>query len=223
MDLDGFYTRVRRALARGTALDTSIPGWTEEAVQELESNYDFQYMKRWVDIAVSSTVPQPHIISLYNTPVKEVSLLRFAHPDDGRFREVKGPKNPQDRATRPVGFPSSFWLDGVSNAVLDATPGEDFTIEGHLKAFTVWQSGQLTFQHFLIDRYRTLLLSQTVLLANLELRDPRLAQIYERMNERAWTFAKVAEESFQYGGETGASMEYHPPFDEFDDGFEGVG
>jgi hypothetical protein len=219
MDLAGFHTRVKRALARGDQLDSSIPDWVEEAVQQMESNYDFQYMRRWVDIPVSYTAPVPYLITLYNTPLKEVSLLRFTHPNDGRFREIKGPKNPQDRDTRQVGFPSSFWLDGVSNAVLDAIPGEDFTIEGHVKAFTVWQSGQPTFQHFLIDRYRSLLLSETVLLANMELRDPKLTAIYESLNARAWTTTKMAEEAFQYGGETGAEMVYSPPFDEFDDDF----
>lgn len=220
MNLGQFHTRVARALARGTSLDTSIPTWVEEAVQDLESNYDFQYMKRWTEITVDPDADQPHIISLYNTPVKEVSLLRYYNSDTERWVDIKGPKNPQDRDTRPTGAPSSFWLNGVNGIVLDSTPDEELTLHAHLKVFSTWQPDQDTFEHFLIDRYRKLLLSQTVLTANEELRDPRLAQVYELMNQRAWTQVKVAEEALQYGGETGAQMDWEPPYDEFDPNFE---
>jgi hypothetical protein len=220
MNLGEFHDRVARALGRGTSLDASIPVWVEEAVQEIENNYTFQYMKRWVEISVDADAAQAHIISLYNTPIKEIASLRYYNSDAERWVPIKGPKNEQDRLTRPAGFPSSFWLNGVNGVVLDAIPDEDYTIEGNLRVFSSWQAGQDAFEHYLIDRHRKLLLSQAVLGANMELRDPRLAQIYEAMNQKAWTGVNVAEEALQHGGDTGAQMDWEPPYDEFDENFE---
>lgn len=201
-------------------MDDLIPDWVEEAVQQIEANYTFQYMKRWTEISIDADAENPHIISLYNTPIKQVSLLRYYSEDEGRFKEIKGPIDPQQRSTREEGFPTRFWLNGVSDIVLDSIPDEDLELEAHLQVFSVWQPGQEGFQHYLIDRHRQLLLSETVLVANVELRDERLDVKYTGMNTRAWATVNTTEESIQQGGETGAEMEYHPPFEELDPGFE---
>lgn len=214
MNLGAFHARVARALRRGTSLDDSIPTWVEEAVQQIEGNYNFQYMKRWMEISVDADADNPHLISLYNTPIKKVALLRYYSEDEGRFKVIKGPKDPQERATREEGFPTSFWLNGVSDIVLDSIPDEDLELEANLVVFTSWQPDETNFEHYLIDRHRQLILSETILVANMELRDERLELVYGKMNERAWVQVRVTEEELQYGGETGAQMEYSPPFEE---------
>lgn len=219
MNLGQFHARVARALGRGTSLDSVIPDYVEEAVQDIEANYSFQYMKRWVEFTIDASSTSPHIITLFTVPVKKVNLLRYVNEDDGRFRDIKGPIDPQDRQTREAGLPTRFWLDGISSIVLDSIPDEDLSCEGHLTNFSVWQPDQTGFQHILIDRFRSLLLSETVIKASVDLRDPRLGDLYKSVNERAWTNINQTEESLQYGGETGAQMDWEPPYDEFDPNF----
>lgn len=219
MDLGGFHARVARALGRGTSLDTVIPGYVEEAVQDIEKNYTFQYMRRWVELSIDASSTSPHIISLFTTPIKEITLLRYINPDDSRFRRIKGPIDPGDRQTRETGTPTAFWLDGVSSIVLDAIPDTDLDVEGNFVQYSVWQPDQTTFRHYLIDHYRTLLLSETVQKAAVDLRDARLGPLYQSMNTRAWTNVNTSEEALQKGGDTGSQMDWEPPYDEFDPNF----
>lgn len=220
MNLGEFHARVARALGRGTSLDTVIPNYVEEAVQDIEKNYTFQYMRRWVELTVDSSSTSPHIISLFATPIKEITLLRYINSDDSRFRRIKGPIDPGDRQTREAGPPTAFWLDGVSSIVLDSIPDEDLDLEGNFVQYSTWQPAQTTFRHYLIDNFRTLLLSETVQKAAVDLRDARLGPLYQSMNVRAWETVNTSEEALQKGGDTGAQMDWEPPYDEFDSNFQ---
>lgn len=218
MNLGQFHDRVAVAFGRGSSLDSSIPGWVEEAVQEIEANKTFQYMKRWTEFSVDASSESPHIVSIYSTPIKRVETIRYVDPTTSRFREVKR-INPRDRQTRAAGFPTGYWLNGLTAIVFDAIPDEDLEFEAHMEVYSSWQPDQDAFEHYLIDRHRNLLLSQTILIGNMTLRDERLSNLYGPMNSRGWTFANGSEEDIQ--SETpDAAMEWSPPYDEFDPNFE---
>lgn len=205
MDLAGLHSRIARAIGKGTSLDTSIPEFVEEAVQWMEANYNFQYMEQWLEIPIDPTADNPHIISLYNTPIKKIEAFRLVVDDpahtathEGRFRDLKRIK-PKDRQTRFRGPPSGYWLNGVSSIVLDAIPDEEFLTELHAFVFSVWQPTQPDFRHYLIDRFRTPLIARTCMLAAIDRRDPRMFDMYKKAYLDAQTVINVAEEDLQFG------------------------
>lgn len=220
-NLGNVHDEILNTIARGTTaqLPILVPNWVEEAVQWIENNYSFQYMRVFKEWNVLAATPSPHYISIYQMHPKQFRSVAIAG-SDGRLTPLEGPIDPADRTSRRGGRPSAFWLDGVANMVLDAIPEEDMVIEGHLVCYTSWQPTQPTFQHYLIDRHRTLLIGRSLMIAASRLRDPRMYEIWKAQVVDALTTANVAEESLQYGGE-GQKMLWTPVFP--DDEFERLG
>lgn len=205
MNLGELHSRIARALGKGTSLDSSIPSFVEEGVQWLEANYNFQYMKRWVEWTIDPNVQQPHVISLYQTKIKKIEAVRLvvedpAHLDanEARFKDLRR-IDPKDRQTRFKGPPSGYWLDGMQSIVLDSIPTEAGIIEGHYIAFTSWQPNEPEFRHYLIDRYLTPLIARTCMIAAIDRRDPRMYDMYKAAYLDAQTVINVSEEDLQYG------------------------
>ena len=129
INLGAFRALVSSSLGRGTSLDSEIPTWIKVAVRFIERNYTFQYMRGWRLIEIDADSDNPHVISLAGIQVKKIEAFRLYETDtsiDGRrFTDLNGPLEVKDRITRPTGDPSGYWLDGVSNIILDAIPDED--------------------------------------------------------------------------------------------------
>ena len=218
MPLGTFTARVRTALARGTSLDTLIPTWISEAARQIERNYTFQYMKRWLTLEADASSDYPHIISIAGYEFKRFFSLRYLG-EDQRFHDLPK-REPNYRATRIAGTPTSYWLDGVSNIVLDAIPEEDLELELHAHLYSTWGTED-SWDHWLLRNAPDLLRSMTLMMAAQDLRDPKMYETYKGKYLDAQTTINVGEEELQ--SQDAPKMEWQDPYNEFDPNYENSG
>lgn len=214
--LGDFKTLVREALKRGTSLDSYIPSRIAQAARWIERNRTYQYMKRWVSLGpLDPDGDNPHIISLYGLRVKALVALRYYDPDatdleegERKFIDVSLIE-PKDRTTRKFGNPSGYWMDGVSNIVLDAIPEEALEFEGHIVQYSAWPTDD-DARHWLIENAEDVLLAKTMDLFTPLIRDTALKAIYDGQLATGLTTMHNAEEDLQQENKS-ESMMWEPP------------
>lgn len=198
--LGDFHTMVADALGRSTSLDSVIPKRVDMAARWLERNYTFQYMRTWKELNVLTTATYPYILSLYDMEIKDIEVLRRRTTDSSGTVVFSRPLikvKPQDRESRPSGQPESFWLNGVSSIILNSTPDENMTLEGHLVLFTKWGSAS-NWTHWLLDNATELLLCRTLMYMAIRTRDPDLYRMYEDDLAKEIQSFNVSEEALQH-------------------------
>lgn len=184
MALSDFYTKVARALGRGSSLDDRIPDWTEAAAEFLEQNYSFQYMKKTGQIAVDHTAMVPWQIDFPSVRTKSISMLRPMWQYPGGFESYGPPLKPVDQvrvSSLDGGQPSGYWLDGETFICLDVVPQEDYLFQITYFEYTDWPTATDATPR-LLAKYQSLLKGQTILTAAAELRDTRLNEIFSDPN-----------------------------------------
>lgn len=229
MDLGGFHARVSQSMRVGTSMDGVIPSLTEEAAQFIERNYTFQYMRRQLKFDVNPASDNPHVLSIYNTPLKKLVGLKKVVPDAEQKANIGTPLGrlvdlhvvaPEDLHERKLGPPERYYLDGVSAIIVDPIPFEAVRIELIGVFFSVWQPAQAAFRHYLIDHFRPLLLARTLMYAAVDRRDSRLYEIYKQQFLDSQTAVNVSEEDLLYGGaESNNQMIWSPEMFNFDEEF----
>lgn len=211
--LSEFHTLVSDGLGRGTSLDSVIPARVKMAVNWIEKNYTFQYMKEWMTFPVLAAAAYPYIVSLANIRPKKFELIRRRTTDsDGniQFGRPLRKVNPADRESRPAGEPESYWLNGVNSIIFNSVPDEDMDFEAHVVRFTDWGSSS-NFTHWLLDNATELLLAKSLQLMTVRTRDPGLYDMYEKELQKEIQAFNVAEEDLQTGDPVIAIWE--PPED----------
>lgn len=215
--LGDFKDLVREALKRGTSLDTYIPSRIAQAARWIERNKTYQYMRRWVSLGpLNPDADNPHIISLYGLRIKSLTALRYYDPNDTSLEEGErrfvdiALIEPKDRTTRKFGPPSGYWLDGVSNIVLDAIPEEAYEFEGHVAQYSAWPTDD-SARHWLIENAEDVLLAKTMDLFTPILRDVELKAIYDGQLATGLTTMHNAEEDLQQENKS-ESMVWEPPW-----------
>lgn len=126
-------TRVRGIVNLGTTADAFIPNALRDALRMVERQHDLQYMDRWFSFTIDKDKPDPRLLALPGL-VKAFRFIRIMQAS-GVFLYL--PKvEPMDHASVGTGMPSGFYLDGVTNIVLDNTPTEDYAAELGVRLFT---------------------------------------------------------------------------------------
>lgn len=217
MTLATFHSDVANALGRGTSLSSQIPTWTKRAVSWLERNYSFQYMKRYLTLTIDLDADYPNYVAIGDYSFKKFRSLSYLAPGASRRRPLPRVE-PEDRETTPTGNPGGYWLDGLSNLVLDSIPDEALTLHLHANLFTVWPS-DTTFNHFLLREGYDILFPRTMMNAARELRNAAMFDTWKTdLLDNITTF-NVSEEDLQEGGKL-ERLEWSPTYDEFDEDME---
>lgn len=199
LTLAEFHALVSDALGRGSTLDSVIPTRVQMSARWLERNYTFQYMRQLREINVDSSAEFPYIVSLYDLEVKKIeSLRRRTTGTDGSisFGRPLSKVRPEDRSTRPLGEPESYWLNGVSSIILNSVPDEDMVFEGNFVLFTKWGTAS-NWTHWLIDQATQLLLCRSLMALMPRTRDPALYSAHKAEFDLELQSFNVAEEDLQ--------------------------
>lgn len=208
MNLGEFHDEVSATIARGTAMDAHIPGYTRRAARWLERNYTFAYMKQFLELVIDLDVAStPRYIELGPGAPKSIPMFRWVN-DDGGFTYLKkiDPWEVTAYSTEEGLIPSGYWLDGIKRIVLAHTPTTNLNGEISLVRYTPWPS-QETFTHWLLDNAEDVLLAQTLFMMAPRLRAPNMRQEYQAMRDEGLNTLLRAEDEFQYQGDSG-SMGY---------------
>lgn len=197
--LSEFHADVADCVGRGSSLVSVIPRRVKMAAEWIERNYTFQYMRQMATLEVLSAATYPHIVSLANLYVKELTAIRrrrVATDGSYAFDQPLQKVSPIDRSDRPAGNPESYWLNGRSSIVFNSVPDEDMTFELHGVFMTIWGTGD-SWQHWLLDNAHELLLARTLMMLMPRTRDPEGYKMHEtEFNLEIQSFT-VSEEAIQ--------------------------
>lgn len=199
LTLAEFKALVSDGLGRGTTLDSVIGTRIAMAVQWLERNYTFQYMRQWTELQALTSAQFPYIVSLHNMRIKGIELIRQRTSDNEGGHLFGRPLkrvHPGDRESRSAGPVESYWPNGVSSIILNSIPTEDLTFEAHIKQFTAWGTAD-DFTHWLMDNATQLLLARTMMMLVPRTRDPKLWQTYKAEFDLELQSFNVSEEEIQ--------------------------
>lgn len=200
LELGDFHDMVEDALGR-PSLNTRVPKRVAMAVQWIERNYTFQYMRTWRSLTALATADYPYIITQSGLNIKGIDLMRIKSLDVDNEIVFSSPLrkvHPQDRERRALGVPESYWINGRSSIILNSIPEEDTEFELHLQEYTSWNYESDTFTHWLLDNATQLLLCRTLMMLALgPARDAELYAAYKADFDLEISTFKTSEEEIQ--------------------------
>lgn len=214
-----FHSLVAGSCNAGSSLDGVIPGRVRMAARFLERNLDFAYMRRWGELNIDADADEPHVVSLFGYNFKAIDAVRIVNldvtpgsDDADRFTDLKL-IDPRQRTTRRSESPSAYWLDGVTNLILDARPNVDMVLELHYRAFTEW-SASSGWTHWLLQNAEDLLLAQSMMFIAIYRRDMALYATYKAMRDDSMKTLQAAEEELAFSNREAAMLWLPPGGDE---------
>lgn len=208
LTLGDFYTTVRDALGRGTALDAVIAANVRKSVRWIERNVDpgYLYMQKFGTLTLTSSGTYPHVIDVPHQRMKAILFFRLVGDDnDYTYLHKIDPREVNELDTAQ---PAGYWLDGTTRIILDAKPDEDYTAEMQWVEYSSWNIAE-THTHWLLDNAEDLLFAQTMLAMAPYTRDPKLVQTYKLLRDEALvtlegarinTDTENADYTMNYGG-----------------------
>lgn len=204
--LGEFTDTIRADIRRGTSLDSLIPGFIRKGALWIERNNTLQYMRKFAEIDIDIEADeQPRYISLINTRIKSVLMLRWVG-DDGQFSYL-ALREPQDFPVSPVGTPAGYWLDGVDRIVLSSTPSENLHGELVVAKYTDWPT-QPNSTHWLIDNAEDVLEAQAMIAFAKHARDEGAMAFWKGVFDAALPGLYAADAEMSWSN-TDLAMEYY--------------
>lgn len=205
MNLGELHQEIKLSLARGSELDSIIPGFVRRAAKWLERNYTFAYMRQFLELHIDlETATTPGYIELGRGAPKAINMFRWIG-DDGEYSYLKRIE-PKEVAVRATGVATGYWLDGVKRIVLSATPTQNLNGELQLARYTAWPANADEFEHWLIDQAEDVLIAQTLMMMAPRLRDPRLIDTYKSVRDEGLTTLINAEDEILYNDKDGGMV-----------------
>lgn len=183
----GLYASLRVAIGRGTANDAVLPEWCQEAISELETDTTFKWMEKSATIA-SVAGPSGNVLALPSARVKAVDFIKPVTLGTGGQinygQEILGVGAHDFLSVDAGSAPSAFYLDGVSNLVLDAIPSPPASFLVRYWEYTEWPADTSQTPPILARHYSGVkaLIMKTVAR---NLRDERLAAVWAAQGEGA--------------------------------------
>lgn len=200
MTVATFYDSLRIAIGRGTANDAVLPEWCQEAISELETDATFKWMEKTVSIS-SVAGPGGNVLALPSVRVKAIDYVKSVTTSTGGQinygDEILGVGAHDFLSVDAGGSPSAFYLDGVSNLVLDAIPSPPATYLVRYWEYTQWPTDTSQTPAILARHYAGLkaLVMKTVAR---NLRDERLAAVWAAAGEGAKLAMWMADGQTEY-------------------------
>lgn len=190
-DVQDFYDKVSSEINRGTSYDSIIPTFVARAVQFLEQNYTFEYMK----------VSDPDYyniltgVTTYDYPdnCKSFRLWRI-YKDDGTFQDLTKVQ-PDGVTATTTDIPTGYYTDSRDSIILDNEPDEDYTAVLFFNEFTNWNDVELGDSPWIVVNAEALLVAQTIILLGPRLRDPKLMSLHENNKKEALRVMALSEEA----------------------------
>ena len=195
MKLGDLHTEISSILARGSSVDSLIPAAVRRAALWIERNHTFKYMERFSEVTLGKG-DNPRRVRLPSIRIKSIEVFRINV--DGTFYPLKH-IDPEDMASVPEELPRGFWLDGVSFAVLNATPDQEYSAEIQWTAFTEWPS-DTNAENWLLMMAEDLLLAQSILMLGPVLRNDALMKMWVGMRNEALKTVLAADRALRDGG-----------------------
>lgn len=188
MNITALYASLRTTIGRGTSVDTSLPEWCQEAINDLETSATYKWMEKSATLTVNPGA-NTNVIALPSVRVKAVDFARWGKAEGSNGAIVYGLPlagvtafdfSSVDEGTTAGGF----YLDGVSNLVIDGIPAATSHLNVHYWEYTEWptdpsQTPAILARHF--AGVKAIVMNT----AARSLRDERLASVWQSTSARA--------------------------------------
>lgn len=200
-NINAFYADLRTSIGRGTANDAVLPGWAAEALNELETESTFQWMRKTGTFSLTPAL-NGNRFALPTNRVKAIDWVKPGTPSGANGAISYGTPlvgvNAFDFASVDEGTdPSGFYVDGVSYLVTDALPAAATSVYMAYWEFTEWPADTAQTPAVLARHYAGFKALAMITVAR-SLRDDRLAQIWGPAAERAKVAMWMADGELQF-------------------------
>lgn len=199
MDVAAFYTQIGNAIRRPKETG-NIASWASEAAMLIEQRTSYSWMKKFGEFDLDPLAATPNQVEFPNARVKSVKFARLFEvaTDSSRgFKELQG-VSPDRVSSIDLGDPNGFWLDGISHLWLDTRVTQERSLQLYWVEYTDWPTDTAA-SPTILQKALPLLKAETLLLAAMELRDPRLVEIYGARQQNALNALETAEKEFEWG------------------------
>lgn len=183
-----FYNDVRGAIGRGASIDARLPIWSHEALNQLETEYTFMWMRGTYEYAL---VPgaNSNRVALALPNIKAFNWTKFglrqglgSQQTTAFGREVVI-VDPRQIVSIDLGYAGNAYIDGVDTLVLDALPQEACTLFVNAWVYSTWPVDTTKTLPVLTRNYAAFK-SYFMLIAAANLRDQNLAAIWSARADR---------------------------------------
>lgn len=189
MNLGNLYTDIAFSLGRGSSLDAMIPIWVDEAQRNCEVGYTFMWMEKLGELTLDPSAEVPNRADIPNARVKAIDWLQPILSSVGDPNEVYG--EPLDNITSNHvtslhgGAPGAWWQEGFDKVWFDAIPDASVRYRMAYSEYTSWSQAGSAEPALLVRGYSTLKY-ETLAVAAVALRDPRIIEAYSAARLEAW-------------------------------------
>lgn len=190
--LSDIHGQVRDALGRGTSQDALIPAKVRQAARWLERNYSFKYMEKFALLTIDSEADYPRVVAFPTSLVKTIDMVRIS--SEGADYSYLIQVDPKDMVRVGTGKPEGYWLDGVDSLVLNANPGENYTMEVLYNQYSDWPT-DLNAEPWLVVNAEDALVAKAMTYFAPQLRDSDMKTRWDgTLKEALDTLLKADEE-----------------------------
>lgn len=201
--LSEIKANLRVKIGRGTALDSSLHGYVQRAVREIERKMNWTFMYHLNTVVTELTATNPRTIRLPNVRVREIDFMRITHEDGEAledYRVVQKTTRPEAWLPPIVGFPEEFFLVQENLLLFNNTPEYSYTLDVGWWEYTSLGTGDTT-EHWLFDNAQDLIEDYATMFAAKAYRDYQRATAIQVMCSGAMNELIASEEDKQLGGE----------------------
>lgn len=200
--VSAMYAALRVALGRGTANDANLPEWAAEAINEIETENTFAWMRK-TSTLTATTGLNGNRLALPSARVKGVDWARTGTPEGTNGAIVYDPNlvgvTPLDFSAVDEGLaPGGFYLDGVTHMVLDSIPAASLAVQVAYWEYTEWPASLVdTSTPAILARHYAGFKACVMMTAARNLRDSRIAEVWGATASQAKIAMWMADGQFE--------------------------
>jgi len=202
-NVSALYAAMRTALGRGTANDANLPEWAAEAINEIETEATFAWMRKTATLTANTGL-DGNRLALPNTRVKAIDWARTGTPEGTNgailYDTALVGVTPLEFGSVGEGVaPEGFYLDGVTYLVLDAIPASALAVQLSYWEYTEWPASLAdTSTPPVLARHYAGFKAAAMMVAARNLRDDRLAQVWNSAASQAKIAMWMADGQFEF-------------------------
>lgn len=202
-------TNISATLGRGTTFDDALIIRIRNAVRQIERDRDFHYMFSF-NSAISLTTATRRLVvadllTATDRGIKRVEFLRIVDStSDFHYMEQVAPQDLSARtttySTATTGMPTSWWMDGDEEIVLNVQTASTETAEGGFYEYSNLGSSTSTATSWLFTNAEDLVEAQVMFTMAARIRDTEGMQRWKAMRDELHTSLEVSEADLTAGG-----------------------
>lgn len=185
MNIAAFYDDLRADIGRGASIDSRLPAWCQAALNLLENEYTFQWMRK-TTLFPLTVGANSNRVALGTTAIKAIDWVKYGEVQGTGaqaltvFSDRLVGVSPEQIISLDNGTASAFYLDGVSTLVLDALPQKAASLYVHYFEYSAWPT-DTSQTPIVLARHYAGFKAHTMMTIAASLRDATMGQIWTGM------------------------------------------